>query len=164
MRPGDARAFLEVHHSSVRALAAKDYPPETVEAWAPMPITPEAVASVLENAEDEIRLIAERGGEAVGIGALIAARSHLRACYVAPQAARSGVGTMLLAEIERIARAEGVEALALNSSIMAEAFYRACGYASLGRAEHIMRDGRPMTCVRMTKRISSPPPTGEDRR
>jgi putative acetyltransferase len=35
MRPGDARAFLGVHHAAVRRLANKDYTSEVIEAWAP---------------------------------------------------------------------------------------------------------------------------------
>lgn len=35
----DAAAFLQVHHAAVRGIAAKDYSPEVVEDWAPMPIT-----------------------------------------------------------------------------------------------------------------------------
>src|SRR5262249_13367019 len=91
MQTAEARRFLEVHHASVRGLAANDYPPSVVEAWAP-PITDEQLQRFLQNRDGELRLIAERDGEAVGIGAIVAANSELRACYVLPSAARQGVG------------------------------------------------------------------------
>ena len=79
------------------------------------------------NHDDEIRLVAELDGELVGIGALVLADSELRACYVVPAAARKGVGSALVAEIERIARQHGLTHLELLSSLTAEPFYRALG-------------------------------------
>ena len=86
----DALAFLQVHHAAVRGIAAKDYPPEVVEDWAPMPITNQSIERFLTNPDGELRLVAEIDGRIVGIGALVLAKSELRACYVAPQAARDG--------------------------------------------------------------------------
>jgi hypothetical protein len=54
MRPEDARAFLEIHHAAVRAIAAKDYSPEVVDAWAPAQLTGKAVAPVRANPEGEL--------------------------------------------------------------------------------------------------------------
>jgi hypothetical protein len=45
----DALAFLQVHHAAVRGIAAKDYPPEVVEDWAPMPITNQSIERFLTN-------------------------------------------------------------------------------------------------------------------
>ena len=79
MRVEEARKFLEIHHASVRGLAGDDYPPSVIELWAPN-ITEAGVQTFLANPDDEIRLIAEIDGEPVGIGALIVARSELKAC------------------------------------------------------------------------------------
>jgi hypothetical protein len=56
MRPDDAQAFLEVHHAAVRAMATKDYPPSVIEAWAPLPLTEDAVERVRKNVENEYRV------------------------------------------------------------------------------------------------------------
>ncbi len=88
MRPGEARAFLEVHHAAVRGLAAMDYSPEVIDAWAPMPILDDHIEKVRSNPEKELRLIAELDGRVIGIGSLIATNGELRACYVAPAASR----------------------------------------------------------------------------
>ena len=74
-----------------------------------------------------------------GLGALVVSRSELRACYVVPEAARSGVGTALVNEIERIAREHGLTHLQLESSINAEPFYRAVGYAVVERGDQCAR-------------------------
>jgi putative acetyltransferase len=154
MRPEDARAFLEVHHASVRGLAAADYPPAVIEAWAPMPVSDASIANVAANPDNEVRIVAEAGGTVLGLGVLIPEKRELRACYVSPAAARRGVGTALVRELERIARAHGVAALRLNSSLSAEPFYRALGYTVHGRGEHRLRGtGPPMACVKMEKRL-----------
>ena len=58
----DALAFLQVHHAAVRGIAAKDYPPEVVEDWAPMPITNRSIERFLTNPDGELRLVAEIDG------------------------------------------------------------------------------------------------------
>src|SRR5688572_4178504 len=106
---------------SVRGLAAADYPPRVIDAWAG-PLNEERF---LANPDKEIRLIADLDGVPVGFGALVLAPAELRACYVVPEAARKGVGTALVREIERIAVENGIERLDLLSSLNAEPFYAA---------------------------------------
>jgi putative acetyltransferase len=154
MRLGDARRFLEIHHAAVRGIAAKDYPASVIEAWAP-PITDQAIERFLANRDQEVRLIAEVHDEPVGIGAIVVSNSELRACYVLPSAARRGVGSGIVAEIERIAREHGLDHLRLESSVTAEPFYSALGYRVESRGEHLLLPGVPMAAVRMRKRLES---------
>ena len=153
MRSEEAQSFLEVLRAAVRGIAARDYPPSIVESWAPLPITDEAIERVLANPEKELRIVAEVNGEIVGIGAIVIETSELRACYVAPKAARMGIGSALVSEIERIAREHGVTCLHLDSSITAEPFYRALGYEVQESGEHILSSGERMACVKMRKRL-----------
>jgi putative acetyltransferase len=155
MRPDDARAFLEVHHAAIRGIAAKDYPPTVIEAWAPLPLTEDAIKRVRENGKNEIRLIAEVDGRIVGIGALVVENAELRACYVTPEASRKGVGTALVREIERMARGQSLAYLELNSSVTAEPFYASLGYEICERSEHFLGSAQSMACVKMRKEIGS---------
>jgi putative acetyltransferase len=95
MRAEDARAFLEVHHAAIREIAAADYPAAVIEAWAP-PVTENDVEQVLANRDGEVRLVVENEGQIVGLGAIVLGNCELRACYVAPDAARRGVGTAIV--------------------------------------------------------------------
>jgi putative acetyltransferase len=151
--PADTRLFIELHHRSVRGLAPEYYAPDVINAWAP-PVTEDALRDLERNDDDEIRLIAELEGAAVGIGALVVADSELRACYVIPDAARRGVGTAIVKEIERIAIADGLTMLTLQSSINAEPFYAALGYQVIERGDHILRGGQRMAAVMMVKRLT----------
>ena len=151
MLTDDARTFLKVHHAAVRGIAIKDYPPEVVEDWAPIPVTKSDVERFLANPDDEIRLVAEIDGKIVGVGCLVVANCELRACYVAPDAARNGVGSALVREIERIARYHRLPYLQMDSSVTAELFYLHHGYSVHQRGEHRLNSGRSMACIKMAK-------------
>jgi len=153
IRPEDAWAFLEVHHAAVRGLASKDYPPEVIGAWAPMPITAQHVEAVQSNLDGEYRLVAEIDRRLVGIACIIAQKNELRACYVTPSASRRGVGSALLQEIERAAREQGSTYLEAESSLTAEPFYRSNGYLVRERGEHALRNGQRMACIKMRNSI-----------
>jgi putative acetyltransferase len=155
MRPEDAPAFLAVHHAAVRSIAAKDYPPAVIEAWAPMPVNEGAIEQVRANLDKEYRVIAEIGSRVVGIGAADFQIAELRACYVAPDAGGKAVGLALVKEIERAAREQGVPHLELDSSLTAELFYQAAGYEAIERSEHILHNGQRMACVRMRKKLGA---------
>lgn len=159
MQAADARHFLEIHHESVRGLAAKDYPLGVIDAWAP-PISSERLQRFIENRDNEIRLLAERDGEAVGISALVVANSELRACYVLPSAARRGVGAAIVAAIEGIAREQGLAFLQLESSVTAEPFYAALGYRVEERGERPIGPDVLMAAVKMRKELVLAPSTG----
>jgi putative acetyltransferase len=157
MCPEDARTFLEIHHAAVRGIAAKDYSSAVIEAWAPVPVTDIAVERVKSNPDGEYRLLAEIDGRVVGIAALVSKNAELRACYVAPEASRKGVGSVLVREIERVAREHGLKFLQLDSSVTAEPFYEASGYEVHERGVHVLRGGQRMACVKMRKNLVLPP-------
>ena len=150
MLPKDAKTFLEVHHAAARGIAGKDYPSAVIEAWAPMPITDKHVEGVLSNPDKEYRMVAEINGRVVGIGAVVLANAELRACYVAPDASRQGVGSLLVQEIERVSRAHGLKMLDLDATVTAERFDISLGYCVRERGEHVLR-GQCMACVKMHK-------------
>ena len=152
LRADEGRVYLEIVNSAVRGLAAHHYSPDVIAAWA-VPVTDESVDALMLNPDHEIRVIAELDGTPVGIGALIVETSELRACYVAPEAARRGCGSALVREIERLARENGLRRLHLVASLNAEPFYAAHGYQVRERCEHVLRSGQAMAAVSMEKRL-----------
>jgi putative acetyltransferase len=157
MSPDDARAFLEVHRAAVRTTAARHYPFEVTEAWAPLPVTEAAIESVQMNRGNEYRLIAEIDDRIVGVGSLVIENSELRACYVSPEAGRQAVGSALVREMERVARERGLAFLELDSSITAEPFYTKLGYEVRERGQHLLGSGQPMASVNMRMELGSRP-------
>jgi putative acetyltransferase len=153
MRADEARTYLEIVNRAIRGLAAAAYPPEVINAWV-VPITDDSVRALIAAAGEEIRLVAELDGDPVGIGALVVGNSELRACYVAPEGARRGCGSALVAELEQIARDNGLTRLELVASINAEPFYASHGYRASERCEHVLPNGTRMEAVAMSKRLA----------
>jgi putative acetyltransferase len=149
-RDSDARAFLETLNRSIREVACADYSAEVIESWA-VPISPKSLSRYAENPEGELRVIAEIDGKPVGIGATVISKSELRACYVAPEGLRQGVGTAIVSELERIGKAAGLDHFHLHGTVTAEPFYNALGYQSLQRIVHITRGGARIAAVTMRK-------------
>jgi putative acetyltransferase len=150
MHLDEGLAYLEIVNSAIRGLAAGHYAEDIIEGWI-VPPTEENLRDILLNPDGEIRLIAELDGAIAGIGALVLSGSELRACYVAPEAARRGCGSALVHEIERIARDHRLTRLQLAASLNAEPFYAAHGYRVRERCVVVLRNGHRMPAVRMWK-------------
>jgi putative acetyltransferase len=152
--PEDAFLILTAHFTAVHVTAAGDYPFEVLDRWSPV-VDMDRTHAFNANPDGEIRIVAESpDGKGIwGFGVVMPHLNELRACYVYPSAARRGVGTALVAELEKIAKDKGAEYLALDSSLTAEKFYLAQGYKEVERAIHKLRDGTPMACVKMRKEL-----------
>ena len=79
-------------------------------------------------------------------------RARIRAFFVAPHAARRGVGAALLAACERAAADAGFTGLALMATLPGEPFYAAHGFRATGRTE-LSFDGVSVPFVPMEKNI-----------
>jgi GNAT superfamily N-acetyltransferase len=89
-------------------------------------------------------LLAELDGEACGLIALYTLYSlahgselaRITALVVAPECARSGIGRLLLREVEQLSRRHGIHRIEVTSNarrVDAHAFYRDCGYSDDSR-------------------------------
>lgn len=65
----------------------------------------------------------------------------MTAVYVRPEIAREGVGSALLAELERVAHERGIETLGLWASLPALPFYLAQGYERVAEHTHEFAPG-----------------------
>lgn len=83
-------------------------------------------------------LVARRGGDAIGCGAIVRAddgTAEIKRMWTARQARGAGVGRALLAALEAAARADGLTALRLETGIAqpeAISLYRSGGYVDIG--------------------------------
>src|SRR5688500_18821270 len=83
LRRGEERLFIGVRAQSSSGLASGHYAPEVIDGWC-VPADDDTVAAIKNNADNELRLVAEIQGRVVGIAALVLESSELRACYVLP--------------------------------------------------------------------------------
>jgi len=91
--------------------------------------------------EDNRFVVADADGRVVGFGELVfdpgeylaaSVDAEVRAVYVRPETAGEGVGSALLADLERAARERGIDCLGLWASLNAVPFYEARGYERVG--------------------------------
>ena len=103
----------------------------------------ERIAVVIADRRQHL-LLAELDGEACGLVALYTLYSlahgselaRITALVVAPECARSGIGRLLLREVEQLSRRHGIHRIEVTSNarrVEAHAFYRGCGYADDSR-------------------------------
>jgi GNAT superfamily N-acetyltransferase len=77
--------------------------------------------------------------------------AKIRAFFVHPDWTRRGIGTLLLEECERAARAEGFTSFEMGATLTGVPLYRARGYTELERIEVELRDGETFPVIRMKK-------------
>lgn len=143
----DVDAIFRVHGDSIRALCRERYEPGEIEAWIAFR-PPEAYRAAFASRS---LFVAEWQGQIVGFGQLDPKRGEIEACYVAPEAIGSGIGTALLERMEEEARRGGHPIVRLNATLNAEPFYARMGYRWLGPARHRVSKDVNLECVRMEK-------------
>lgn len=155
---GDVSAVLAVHLASIEQLGPAAYTAEQVTAWA-HDRDPEAYPI---GADHTHFVVAEREGTVVGFGWLetdpgdyldVSVDREIIAVYVHPLVARDGVGSALLAELERKAREENATALGLWSSLNAVEFYAYHGYEQVTEHVHEFDDGVEGAVIEMRTEV-----------
>ncbi len=124
-REGDAEGLSAVIRAALRETNAKDYSPAVIDRLAAN-FSPAAVRDLMR-----VRcvFVAVQGRQIVGTASL--EHNEVRTVFVAPQAQGQGIGSQLMADVERAARHAGVAMLTVPSSITAEGFYAKLGYAAV---------------------------------
>lgn len=127
-KANDREEMAALHRRSIRELAAEEHSPAEIEAWASFP---EPSVYPIDD-PDVIVLVAERGGELVGLGELDVPGGEIARCYVDPEHAGAGVGRALYDALEQRARAAGLDSLYVESSRNAAGFYERMGFERTG--------------------------------
>ena len=146
----DVPAIVEVRSDAIRSIEHEGYDRSALEEWVG-PVEGR-IQKLLSNSAD-IRIVAETGQRIIGYGELVTPKNLLGACYVLPSAGGQGVGRAIVAELERLAREQGLDHLHMESSANAEPFYIRCGYQVVERGRHTMPSGAAMDCVMMRKEL-----------
>ncbi|MDL5361623.1 GNAT family N-acetyltransferase [Halalkalicoccus sp. NIPERK01] len=141
--PGDAEIIQEVHVASITELGPEAYSESQVEAWA-MGCKSADYAGAIES-DDAYFVVAEDREGVRGFGSLsldpsegyeASVDAEVTGVYVDPSVARRGVGSAILADLERHAREHGVRTLGLSASLNALPFYEAHGYERVREYRH----------------------------
>lgn len=129
-RESDADAISAVILSALHETNAKDYSQDVI-ARVAQSFSPAAVRKLLES---RTVLVAMKGEDVVGTASLDDA--VVRTVFVSPAVQGQGIGTRLMAEMERIAFIKNIRLLTVPSSVTAEVFYAKLGFRAIGDSYH----------------------------
>ncbi|MBE9118428.1 GNAT family N-acetyltransferase [Lusitaniella coriacea LEGE 07157] len=148
----DAERIVQIQYQALQTQCAKDY-------------TQQQLNALLEDKSrkrswNETIFVAEINNEIVGFAALLQALSSIGAAYVDPNFTRRGIGTKLLAEVEREAMLHNIQILGVMSSLTARPFYEANGYDAIAESSIRVR-GVQVPCIALKKRLIPQTSVGE---
>ncbi|HXQ40562.1 MAG TPA: GNAT family N-acetyltransferase [Candidatus Udaeobacter sp.] len=143
-RPDDLDAVIGIFLGAIREIAAKDYDPAQVEAW----------AQADRDAWAEARLsrptwVAVIGRKPVGFTDLEPG-GHLDMMFVHPAHQGAGIATALLEGVEAAARGQGLSRIFTEASITARPFFERRGFR-LVAAQVVRVRGQVLANYRMEK-------------
>ena len=81
--------------------------------------------------------------------------AKVRAIFVHPQFARKGLGTLILAHVESVARASGFTRYEMGSTLTGVPLYRLKGYIEVERIAVPLANGESLPVVKMVKGAGS---------
>lgn len=145
--PSDAAAVSALLDASYSAAFARRYEDHVLAAALPLMTraNPRLLASgTYHVAEAPEGVLVGCGGwtrDRPGSGEVVNGLAHVRHFGTHPEWARRGVGRALFARCVEEARAEGVRRFECYSSLVAEEFYRALGFAAVERKDIELRSG-----------------------
>ena len=121
---GDEPALQAVFYSAVHTIAAKDYAPEQLDAWAPHRPDWEAWTARMQALQP---FVAEADGRIVGYADLQAS-GHIDHFFVSGKHARRGVGRLLMERLHARAAELGLARLFCDVSVTAQPFFERFGF------------------------------------
>ncbi|SPJ33784.1 GNAT family N-acetyltransferase [Kushneria phyllosphaerae] len=151
-RTGDADTTLTIFQRAVREVAARDYTPAEIEAWAGH-IDRNVWANSLER---QFTWIATRGNTPAGFASLTD-YGHLDMLFVSPDHQRRGVASALLMTAEQAVRQRGMNRMTTEASLTALPFFKARGFEVV-RAQEMKRCGEVLRNFRMEKYLKAVEP------
>ncbi len=104
---------------------------------------------------ERVLVVAEHDGKIVGFAQYFPPDSSIEAVHVLPAYAKRGIGKMLVALIEEIARAQGANRITLGSSLNAVGFYERCGYSQKESGTFKCLNGVELGVVNFEKQLCS---------
>ncbi|MEE4154062.1 MAG: GNAT family N-acetyltransferase [Erythrobacter sp.] len=158
-RNEDARALARLTIDAIRAIGARRYSAQQVEAWAARPMRADRF---IERADSGalIFVAADHADDPIAYALLEedpSHQGHLDMLYCAPAHTRLGIADELLAHAEHQARTRGIERLFTEASELARPAFERAGYKTLHRRDFTIEHGGsevPIHNYAMEKRLT----------
>jgi adenylate kinase family enzyme/GNAT superfamily N-acetyltransferase len=150
-QPGDAPLLAALYQNSVRTLAPAAYTPAQVDAWASYP---EDLTAFEEQLESGTLRVAEINGTPAAFG-LLEENDHIAFLYTHPQHTRKGLASLILTELETIARNDGQLLLDTDASLISKPFFLHHLFHTVSR-ESVERQGSIIDRYHLSKLLLHP--------
>lgn len=134
---GDAPDMAGLFYASVRQLGARRYTADQVAAWAPRPPDPAALHA--RATDGRMTLVAIDPAGAVVAWGDLEPDGHLDNLYCRPDAAGTGVASVLLNELLSRASARGITRVHTSASELARGLFERAGFIVLERRDFELR-------------------------
>jgi len=143
---GDEAALFRVFHSAVHVVAARDYTPEQLAAWAPDDLDRAEWAQRMQVLRPCVALL----DEAVVGYADLQPNGYITHFFVSGLHPRRGIGAALMEQLHVLATQLGLAELRADVSLTAEPFFAAHGFTVVQRQQPVRR-GVALANARMRK-------------
>jgi putative acetyltransferase len=128
------------------------YTPSQIDAWT-RDLAPERYIQAIENLEFYISASEDRKGRISGLLIFSEDLGEIYALYVAPWAAREGLGRCFIDFAEKRMRSRDHTTIHLKSTLNAVSFYEHMGFECTGDSIHELQNGEKLPCMQMTKKL-----------
>jgi GNAT superfamily N-acetyltransferase len=155
--PESADIFVAIHFDAVnKGNAARFYDAQILDDWSP-PVSEERIQDFRRKLSETrpMALLAYLDDTPAGFGIYDPEQMRIGAIYVKAAYTRCNVGTSLLRAFEKSAIQNGGDALHLESSLNARAFYERNGFVCVSEGIFRFDSGKQMKSVAMLKRLAS---------
>lgn len=163
--PSDADDIALAHRDSIRSIGPRFYPPSVVDDWEEG-LTADVYLKAMDGGEVFFIATGKVDGTALVLGFAsdycIDGSRHGTSVYVRGIAARRRIGSDLFVLAEAHAVANGGTTIQVEASLAGVEFYRANGFAEVGRGETRLMSGRPIACVFMRKDLAVATPSASN--
>ncbi|HEY3418974.1 MAG TPA: GNAT family N-acetyltransferase [Methanomassiliicoccales archaeon] len=133
--------------ATIEECYSEAYPPEAVSFFQEYH-SPEHIS---DDASNGYTIVVVEKGSIVGTGTLLG--SNIRRVFVLPSRQGKGIGSMIMAELERKAAGNSIMAVELDSSSVSVDFYDHLGYVGASRHNINLKGGARLEHVPMRKRV-----------
>lgn len=138
-KTGGELALLTLFQSSVRELAARDYTPEQIDAWAPKDFSDAMREQWTARIRSNKPWVVEIEGE-LACFADLQTTGYIDQFFVAPGHSGKGIGSALMKHLHQVAARQGINRLFAHVSLTAQAFFTYHGFVIEEERFPVMRD------------------------
>ncbi len=147
-QPDDAQATIDIFLRAIREVAAKDYGPEQIAAWAKV----EDVGVWAQYRASRPTWLAMDGSTPIGFADL-KSDGCLDMMFVSPDYQGKGVASLLLAAVENAAGKQGFQRIFTEASLTARPFFERKGFIVV-TAQQVEKRGQILSNFLMEKTLA----------